>query len=120
MGKTLYEDILNWKKMQKGETIPEVHHQRILENIICDEVDEVIDFKADWYEAFNKVPVSKRDYMRAMLDNGEDLLMEPRIKVSTIHGAKGGEAHNVILYFESDGEYYQRCKEIARKTRRRI
>ena len=33
MGKTLYEDILNWKKMQKGETIPEVHHQRILENI---------------------------------------------------------------------------------------
>ncbi len=35
----------------------------------------------------------KRDYMKAMLVNGENLLKDPRIKVSTIHGAKGGEAH---------------------------
>jgi superfamily I DNA/RNA helicase len=34
----------------------------------------------------------------AMLDNGEDLSKPPRIKVSTIHGAKGGEATNVILF----------------------
>ena len=94
MGKTLYEDILNWKKIQKGETLPEIHHQRILENI----KNKEINFQGDWYEAFDNVSLSKRDYMRAMLDNGEDVLKDPRIKVSTIHGAKGGEAHNVILY----------------------
>ena len=33
-----------------------------------------------------------------MLANGEDINKEPRIKVSTIHGAKGGEATNVVLY----------------------
>ena len=94
MGKTLYEDILNWKKIQKGETLPEIHHQRILENI----KNKEINFQGDWYKAFDNVSLSKRDYMRAMLDNGEDVLKDPRIKVSTIHGAKGGEAHNVILY----------------------
>ena len=94
MGKTLYEDILNWKKIQKGETLPEIHHQRILENI----KNKEINFQGDWYEAFDNVSLCKRDYMRAMLDNGEDVLKDPRIKVSTIHGAKGGEAHNVILY----------------------
>ena len=94
MGKTLYEDILNWKKIQKGETLPEIHHQRILENI----KNKEINFQGDWYEAFDNVSLSKRDYMRAMLDNGEDVLKDPRIKVSTIHGAKGGEAHNVVLY----------------------
>ena len=36
--------------------------------------------------------------MRAMLTNGEDLSKPPRIKVSTIHGAKGGEATNVVLF----------------------
>ena len=36
--------------------------------------------------------------MRAMLDNGESILKKPRIKVSTIHGAKGGEATNVVLF----------------------
>ena len=33
-----------------------------------------------------------------MLTNGEDLSKKPRIKVSTIHGAKGGEATNVVLF----------------------
>ena len=111
MGKTLYEDILNWKKMQKGETIPEVHHQRILENI----KSKTINFQGDWYEEFNNVPVSKRDYMRAMLDNGENLLMDPRIKVSTIHGAKGGEAHNVILYLNQTANTIKGAKKSQEK-----
>jgi superfamily I DNA/RNA helicase len=111
MGKTLYEDILNWKKMQKGESIAEVHHQRIVENIKSKEID----FKADWYEAFNNVSISKRDYMRAMLDNGENLLKEPRIKVSTIHGAKGGEAHNVILYLNQTANTIKGAKKSQEK-----
>ena len=111
MGKTLYEDILNWKKIQKGESIPEVHHQRILENI----KSKTINFQGDWYEEFNNVSMSKRDYMRAMLDNGEDLLMEPRIKVSTIHGAKGGEAHNVILYLNQTANTIKGTKKSQEK-----
>ena len=36
--------------------------------------------------------------MKAMLTNKEDLSKDPRIKISTIHGAKGGEATNVVLF----------------------
>ena len=89
----------------------EIQHQRILENI----KSKTIDFQSDWYEAFNNVSVSKRDYMRAMLDNGENLLMDPRIKVSTIHGAKGGEAHNVILYLNQTANTIKGAKKSQEK-----
>jgi superfamily I DNA/RNA helicase len=111
IGKTLYEDIINWEKIKKGEHIPDISHQRVMENISCDEVDELIDFKADWYEAFNKVPLSKREYMRAMLLNKEDLSKEPRIKVSTIHGAKGGEATNVVLFLNQTANTIKGAKK---------
>ena len=107
MGKSLYEDILNWKKIQNDESVPEIQHQRIVENI----KSKKIDINLDWYEAFNNVSVSKRDYMRAMLDNGEEILKEPRIKVSTIHGAKGGEAHNVVLYLNQTANTIKGAKK---------
>ena len=49
-------------------------------------------------KAFTKVSPTQIDYMDAMLNNGEQIDQEPRIKVSTIHGAKGGEATNVVLF----------------------
>ena len=107
MGKSLYEDILNWKKIQNDESVPEIQHQRIVENI----KNKKIDINLDWYEAFNNVSVSKKDYMRAMLDNGEEILKEPRIKVSTIHGAKGGEAHNVVLYLNQTANTIKGAKK---------
>jgi superfamily I DNA/RNA helicase len=36
--------------------------------------------------------------MKSLLDNGDDLFKEARIKVSTIHGVKGEECDNVVLY----------------------
>ena len=92
IGKTLFEDINYWNKIRKGEKIPEVQEQRVLERM------SKRDNKLEWYDAFDQVALSKKDYVRSMLANGEDLSKEPRIKVSTIHGAKGGEATNVVLF----------------------
>jgi DNA helicase II / ATP-dependent DNA helicase PcrA len=36
-----------------------------------------------------------------MLSNGEKLSQEPRIEVSTIHAAKGGECENVIVVLDN-------------------
>jgi superfamily I DNA/RNA helicase len=36
-----------------------------------------------------------------MLGNGEKLNQEPRIEVSTIHAAKGGECENVIVVLDN-------------------
>ena len=92
IGKTLFEDIGYWNQMRKGEKIPEVQEQRVLERM--SKRDET----QTWYDAFDQVVPSTKDYLRSMLANGEDLSKTPRIKVSTIHGAKGGEATNVVLY----------------------
>jgi len=92
IGKTLFEDIDYWNKMRKGEKIPEVQEQRVLERM------SKRNNKLEWYDAFDKVASSKKDYLRSMLANGENLNKKPRIKVSTIHGAKGGEATNVVLF----------------------
>jgi len=51
----------------------------------------------EWYDAFEETDLSEREYIKNMLDNGEDLDAEPRIQVSTIHAAKGGEEDSVIL-----------------------
>jgi len=51
----------------------------------------------DWFDAFKEADLDERQYIKNMLDNGEDLDERARIKVSTIHAAKGGEEDNVIL-----------------------
>jgi len=53
--------------------------------------------KTVWYEAFNDAGQTNVDYLRKMRANGEKLNEKPRIELSTIHGAKGGESQNVVL-----------------------
>lgn len=57
----------------------------------------VTDPETVWYDALDKLHVGERAYIRAALRRGEDLLKHPRIRLSTIHGIKGGEAHKVVL-----------------------
>ena len=51
-----------------------------------------------WHEAMDNIPSTERAYITALLRRGEKFNAEPRIKVSTIHGSKGGEADNVVLF----------------------
>lgn len=62
---------------------------------------------AIWHQALDRMPIDKRQYLLRLLERGEKLNQPPRIKLSTIHGAKGGEADNVLLL--SDVSY--RCWE---------
>jgi superfamily I DNA/RNA helicase len=51
-----------------------------------------------WSEAMDKIPDKDRAYLTSLLRRGEKFNGIPRITVSTIHGSKGGEADNVVLY----------------------
>jgi superfamily I DNA/RNA helicase len=42
----------------------------------------------------------QRSYIKLLLKNGDDLTTDSKIELSTIHGAKGGECKNVILYID--------------------
>ena len=59
-----------------------------------------------WYDIFDGMSVSERSYIRAMLRRGEKITKEPRIRLSTIHAAKGGEATNVILMTDLSSRVY--------------
>ena len=94
IGKALPEDIQTWNEFKQGLTPPEIKRQSLEE--ITGETN--LNLNLSWDEAFKNISLSKREYMRAMINNGEDLSKPARIKVSTIHGAKGGEATNVVLF----------------------
>ena len=50
-----------------------------------------------WYKAFDGLDTDTENYIRNMLANSEKITQQPRITLSTIHGAKGGEADNVLV-----------------------
>jgi|TARA_R100001530_G_scaffold17777_1_gene15348 DNA helicase-2/ATP-dependent DNA helicase PcrA len=50
-----------------------------------------------WYDAFEGLDTLTENYIRNMRANDEKINKNPRIIMSTIHGAKGGEADKVLL-----------------------
>ena len=111
IGKSLYEDTKHWYNLQKKISIPDIHLQRVKERI-----KGSMNLSLKWYDAFNNVSESQITYMRLLLLNNEDPTGTPRIKVSTIHGAKGGEATNVILFLnETENTVKGARKSIAKR-----
>lgn len=51
----------------------------------------------EWFKILNNIPSDKSHYFRNILANGYNLKHDPKIKISTIHQAKGGESDNVII-----------------------
>ncbi len=58
-----------------------------------------------WHEALTKIGEDKREYIIALLRRKTALRSEAQIKLSTIHGAKGGEADNVLLITDLSGRF---------------
>ena len=50
-----------------------------------------------WHDMFDGLSVQERSYILSILRKGEKITKKPRISLSTIHSAKGGEADNVVL-----------------------
>ena len=50
-----------------------------------------------WHEVLTKISENQRSYIISLLRRGVKLTGDVPIRLSTIHGAKGGEADNVLL-----------------------
>lgn len=76
-----------------------------------------IKFEEVWHQALDRVHGDDREYFIAALRRKENL-RHPRIKVSTIHGAKGGECDNVLLFVDVSNktarEIYRRLDDETR------
>lgn len=56
-----------------------------------------IDVGPIWHDALIGIPLEDREYYLICLRRGERLTGMPRVRIETIHGAKGAEAENVLL-----------------------
>jgi len=110
IGKSLYEDIQYWSQLQKKISLPDIQLQRIKERI-----KGPMNLSLKWYDAFNNVSQSQITYMKLLLLNNEDPTKKARIKVSTIHGAKGGEATNVVLLLNETANTIRGAKKSIQK-----
>ena len=54
----------------------------------------------EWHEVMDKITEFDIAYLRRLERIGEDIKGEPRIRVSTIHQAKGGECDNVVVLLD--------------------
>jgi hypothetical protein len=50
-----------------------------------------------WHEALDRVPMEDRVYLMRARQKGESTSSKPRVRLSTIHSAKGAEAEHVVL-----------------------
>lgn len=55
---------------------------------------------AIWHEALLGIPEAERTYILDARKHGERVTARPRVRLSTIHGSKGGQAAHVVLMRE--------------------
>ena len=116
--KNLHEAATNWEHLRQGQLInfkqieniskymsSKHWHKKKIKGMVKESfygIDQLVrdyglQVKTVWFEAFDDAGQTKVDYLRKMRANGEKLNEAPRIELSTIHGAKGGESQNVVL-----------------------
>ena len=125
ISESLYKDILNWEKWRKGEKLNTIEITRIFERMnkeFKEKLDKEFTLKemglkekGPWYDVFETVSPQLIAYIRSMRINGEDLRLPPRVKLSTIHGAKGGEADNVALLQDQTSNTLKASKKSTSK-----
>jgi len=98
--KLLYEQCLNYnlkhtkKGFARGQSLKDV------DSVDLD--DLMMDHGLCIYGSWEQLDIADhvKSYMKSLIENGDDLFSEARIKVSTIHGVKGEECDNVVLFVD--------------------
>jgi len=67
--------------------------------------------KLSWFEVFN-IDTDESFYYRKLIQNKVDI-NDTNVTVSTIHGVKGGEADNVVLFMDVTKAVYQQLYSLS-------
>ena len=81
--------------------------KEVMEEVVClDDLrkDHGLQAAGSWDQAFDKIDERRKQYILTLQRNGEDILptSKPRIRLSTIHGAKGDEDENIVHFLDLD------------------
>jgi len=118
--------VINWERLSRGKSILVPECANILKYVKVrnpkklDELSSSSSLKykelkhyfpdlpqGHWYDVFTLLSPKEISYIRAMLRRGEKITKQPRIKLSTIHAAKGGECENVVLLTDITTRVYK-------------
>ena len=118
--------VINWERLRKGESISLAECTNIFKYIKVKDYKKIDLLEAstkpnlellqeqfpdlptgEWYDVFTLLRPAEISYIRAMLRRGEKITKQPRIRLSTIHAAKGGEATNVVLLTDITNRVYK-------------
>lgn len=86
------EAIIAWSRHQKGESL-NADEARLVGLYRSPRAPS----RGIWHDALDLLSIEDREYYVSCLRRGEDLRAIPRVRISTIHGVKGGEADHVVL-----------------------
>jgi DNA helicase-2/ATP-dependent DNA helicase PcrA len=101
--------ILAWEGLRTGKPVSGVMINKLIQTKALRErpIQEALDYtKSDlgitadmpiWHEHLESIPYLEREYMISCLRRGEKLNQEPRVRIGTIHYAKGLQADNVMM-----------------------
>ena len=141
VSKSTVSGILNWESLRKGNKIVKKEIKKVY-NLMEENIDykqkhkglksmpELKKFsiedliknyglltRAPWKKALSKISLKNRIYIDAALRKKEDIY-SPRVKISTVHGAKGSECDNVIMFTdlsrEAEKQYYLNSDDLTR------
>ena len=107
----VYNAHVNYNSWCRGKILDEKEWKDIEEYI--GKKMEDWDPDLDWFDAFKEVEYGDKEYIKEMMENGEDLDSPARIFISTIHAFKGGEQDNVILCLDQPNK----IKKAVRKSK---
>ena len=98
--KTLYNKIKSGTGIKRGgKKFKEEDKEKLftMQNLI---ESQGLIAQGEWHEVLDRVKLADVAYLRRLEKMGEDIKGEPRLRVSTIHKAKGGECDNVVVLLD--------------------
>jgi superfamily I DNA/RNA helicase len=119
--------IVTWERLRSGKQLPladiKVAHRRFksiywpttalkdAQEDACYNIGELKEFfqlqtELPWMDVL-RIPLNDIEYIRNIRSKGEPLTGEPRLTLSTIHQAKGGQRDNVILMTDFSRASYE-------------
>ena len=104
------KDLWDYLTVKQGHLVRGYASNKTLESIDSINMDGL---RADYglratgsWEQLN-FPESSKLYIKKLLESGDDLMKPARIKLSTIHGVKGEECDNVVLFTDIERIIYE-------------
>lgn len=120
--------VMSWERLRKGEEVNFHQVQHVYKHLATQHVKRghkslktadperiyTLDILMEehglltddiWHKVLTKISEDQREYIIAMLRRGTKIAGKPPIRLSTIHGAKGGEADNVLLLMDLSSKF---------------